>query len=170
MDEGKVHDRLGKEGDFSNAVILFTSNIGSETIAKTFADTGNPPKSSDMMDIMANYFRPEYLARLTEIVPFAPISEENVVKIFDIHLKSLLDPLTKQGIILEITPEAKKAMALIGFTPKYGARPIKGNIRNQLRRPISRMIISGELSKGSTLKIGLDKKGEFTWKVVNAKI
>lgn len=170
MDEGKVHDRLGKEGDFSNAVILFTSNIGSETIAKTFAETGNPPKSSDMMDIMANYFRPEYLARLTEIVPFAPITEENVVKIFDIHLKSLLDPLTKQGIILEITPEAKKTMALIGFTPKYGARPIKGNIRNQLRRPISRMIISGELSKGSTLKIGLDKKGEFTWKVVNAKI
>ncbi len=165
MDEGKVHDRLGKEGDFSNAVILFTSNIGSEHIAKTFTETGNPPKSSDMMEIMAKYFRPEYLARLTEIVPFAPISEENVVKIFDIHLKSLLDPLTKQGITLEISPEAKKAMALIGFTPKYGARPIKGNIRNQLRRPISRMIISGELSKGSLLKIGVDDKGEFTWEV-----
>jgi ATP-dependent Clp protease ATP-binding subunit ClpA len=166
MDEGKVHDRLGKEGDFSNAVILFTSNIGSEQIAKTFTDTGKPPKSSDLMDLMANYFRPEYLARLTEIVPFAPISEENVVKIFDIHLKSLLDPLTKQGITLEISPEAKKAMSLIGFTPKYGARPIKGNIRNQLRRPISRMIISGELVKGSVLKIELDEKGEFVWEVV----
>ncbi len=165
MDEGKVHDRLGKEGDFSNAVILFTSNIGSEHIAKTFTDTGNPPKSSDMMDIMSKHFRPEYLARLTEIVPFAPISEVNVVKIFDIHLKSLLDPLNKQGITLEITPEAKKAMALIGFTPKYGARPIKGNIRNQLRRPISRMIISGELVKGSVLKIGIDEQGEFSWEV-----
>ena len=169
MDEGKVHDRLGKEGDFSNAVILFTSNIGSEQIAKTFTDTGKPPKASDMMDIMANYFRPEYLARLTEIVPFAPITEENVVKIFDIHLKSLLDPLNKQGITLEISPEAKKAMALIGFTPKYGARPIKGNIRNQLRRPISRMIISGELAKGSVLKISLDKEGEFVWEAVKGE-
>jgi ATP-dependent Clp protease ATP-binding subunit ClpB len=166
MDEGKVHDRLGKEGDFSNAVVLFTSNIGSESIAKTFTDTGVPPKSNDLMDIMAKHFRPEYLARLTEIVPFAPITEENVVKIFDIHLKGLLDPLNKQGIMLEITPEAKKQMALLGFTPKYGARPIKGNIRNQLRRPISKMIISGELVKGNTLSISKEEgNDELVWTV-----
>ena len=103
--------------------------------------------------------------RLTEIVPFAPISEQNVVKIFEIHLKSLLDALSKQGITLDISPEAKKQLALTGFTPKYGARPIKGVIRNQLRRPISRMIISGELVKGSTLTIGLDDKQELTWTV-----
>jgi ATP-dependent Clp protease ATP-binding subunit ClpB len=115
---------------------------------------------------MAKHFRPEYLARLTEIVPFAPITEENVVKIFDIHLKGLLDPLNKQGIMLEITPEAKKQMALLGFTPKYGARPIKGNIRNQLRRPISKMIISGELVKGNTLSISKEEgNDELVWTV-----
>lgn len=164
LDEGKMHDRLGKEGDFSNAVILFTSNIGSEFISQKF-QKGERPTPNELMEIMSKHFRPEFLARLTEIVPFAPISEQNVVKIFEIHLKSLLDALSKQGITLDISPEAKKQLALTGFTPKYGARPIKGVIRNQLRRPISRMIISGELVKGSTLTIGLDDKQELTWTV-----
>jgi ATP-dependent Clp protease ATP-binding subunit ClpB len=75
MDEGKLHDRLGKEGDFSNALVLFTSNIGSQMIVDSFAK-GEIPKSSEMMDMMANYFRPEFLGRLTEIVPFAPISKD----------------------------------------------------------------------------------------------
>ena len=166
LDEGKLHDRLGKEGDFSNAIILFTSNIGSEIIAERF-NKSQIPSTNEMMEIMTKYFRPEFLARLTEIVPFAPISEENVVRIFDIHLQSLTDPLHKQGVSLSITPEAKKFLALSGFTPKYGARQIKGVIRNQLRRPISRMIIGGSLTKGNNLKISMkDPSGsELTWDV-----
>ncbi|HEX4851250.1 MAG TPA: AAA family ATPase, partial [Puia sp.] len=154
LDEGKLHDRLGKEGDFSNAIILFTSNIGSEIISEKF-NKGQIPSAHELMDIMSRYFRPEFLARLTEIVPFAPISEENVVRIFDIHLRSLTDPLYKQGVSLSISPDAKKFLALSGFTPKYGARQIKGVIRNQLRRPISRMIIGGTLGKGNNLKISM---------------
>jgi ATP-dependent Clp protease ATP-binding subunit ClpB len=162
LDEGKLHDRLGKEGDFSNAVILFTSNIGQEHIIKEFG-SGGIPKQSDMMEIMAKHFRPEFLARLTEIVPFAPITEENVVKVFEIHLKSLTDLLDKQGITLTITPEAKQHLALAGFTPRYGVRPLKGVIRNQLRRPISRMIISGQATKGTTIALSLGDDGEMKW-------
>jgi ATP-dependent Clp protease ATP-binding subunit ClpA len=166
LDEGKLHDRLGKEGDFSNAIILFTSNIGSEAIAEKF-NRGQVPATNDMMEIMTRYFRPEFLARLTEIVPFAPISEENVVRIFDIHLRSLTDPLHKQGVSLDISPEAKKFLAVSGFTPKYGARQIKGVIRNQLRRPISRMIIGGSLTRGNNLRISLqDSPGtDLVWDV-----
>jgi ATP-dependent Clp protease ATP-binding subunit ClpB len=68
MDEGKLHDRLGKEGDFSNAIILFTSNIGADHIVETF-NSGKIPTSTSLMEIMGNYFRPEFLGRLTEIVP-----------------------------------------------------------------------------------------------------
>jgi len=164
LDEGKLHDRLGKEGDFSNAIVLFTSNIGSEYISGRF-DTGVIPTPADLMEIMAGYFRPEFLARLTEIVPFAPISEENVVRIFDIHLRGLTDPLSKQGVTLSITPEAKRYLSLSGFTPKYGARQIKSVIRNQLRRPISRKIIAGELVKGSALNIDLDGSSGLKWEV-----
>ncbi|PST83464.1 type VI secretion system ATPase ClpV [Pedobacter yulinensis] len=152
LDEGHMHDRLGKEGDFSNALILFTSNIGSEWIAAQIAE-GKIPAHSQLMEIMAGHFRPEFLARLSEIVPFAPISEKHVVDIFNIQLRSLIDALEKQGINFEMDDEARKMIALSGFTPKYGARQLSGVIRNQLRRPISKYIISGELKKGQTVKI-----------------
>ena len=166
LDEGKLHDRLGKEGDFTNAVVLFTSNIGSEFVVKQFGE-GIIPAPNDLMEIMSKHFRPEFLARLTEIVPFAPISEENVVKIFDIHLRGLTEPMRRQGIMLEISPTAREFLALSGFTPRYGARPLKGVIRSQLRRPISRMIISGEVNKGDTLQVDLDDQKELTWNVIS---
>lgn len=163
LDEGHMHDRLGKEGDFSNALIIFTSNIGSEWIAEQFGK-GETPTSNKLMEIMTKHFRPEFLARLTEIVPFAPISEASIVRIFDIQMKGLLEALDKQGISFSISEEAKKYLALHGFTPKYGARQISSVIRNQLRRPISKYIISGELKKGSVIKA--DLKGEtLNWKI-----
>jgi len=165
LDEGRLHDRLGREGDFSNAVILFTSNIGSEQIIQAFG-AGQIPATNMLMESMSRHFRPEFLARLTEIVPFAPISEENVVQIFDIHLRPLQEQLRRQGITLELSDAARTHLALSGFTPRYGARPIKGVIRQQLRRPISRMIISAEVGKGSV--ISLDKAPEteeLTWQL-----
>jgi ATP-dependent Clp protease ATP-binding subunit ClpA len=162
LDEGKMHDRLGKEGDFSNSLIIFTSNIGSEWIVEQFGQ-GNMPKSSHLLEIMTKYFRPEFLARLTEIIPFAPISEANVVKILEIQMRSLLDSLDKQGINLDITDEAKQKIALTGFTPKYGARQISGVIRTALRRPISRFIVSGQASRGDTIQVHLNDEQEVDY-------
>jgi ATP-dependent Clp protease ATP-binding subunit ClpA len=162
LDEGKLHDRLGKEGDFSNSVVLFTSNIGSDFIIDSF-NKDIIPASNDLMEIMGRHFRPEFLGRLTEIVPFAPINEKNIVKIFDIHLKTLLKSLDQQGIQLEIDEAARKKLAMAGFTPKYGARPIIGIIRSKLRRPLSKMIIAGEIGKGSVVKLKTDKQGEIIW-------
>jgi ATP-dependent Clp protease ATP-binding subunit ClpB len=163
LDEGHMHDRLGKEGDFSNALIIFTSNIGSEWIAEQFGK-GEVPTSNKLMEIMTKYFRPEFLARLTEIVPFAPISENNIVRIFEIQMKSLLEALDKQGIRLELTDDVKKHLALNGFTPKYGARQISGVIRNQLRRPISKYIIAGELKKGNKVNVHLEEEA-LAWAI-----
>jgi len=163
LDEGKMHDRLGKEGDFSNSLILFTSNIGSEWIAEQF-DKGLMPTSNKLIEIMTKYFRPEFLARLTEVVPFAPINENSLVRIFEIQLRGLLDALEKQGIEFDITDEAKKMLAKNGFTPKYGARQISGVIRNHLRRPISKYIISGQLQKGSKVSVGrMTEADELSW-------
>lgn len=150
LDEGKLHDRLGKEGDFSNSVILFTSNIGSDHIIEQFAKDVIPT-SADLLEIMSHHFRPEFLARLTEILPFRPISEDTVGFIFDLQLKQLEKALEKQSIQLEIDAETRKKLALEGFSPKYGARPLRGIIRNRLRRPISRMIISQKVGKGQKI-------------------
>ena len=168
LDEGRLSDRLGREGDFSNAVILFTSNIGSEQIAASFA-AGQIPASTDLMETMTRFFRPEFLARLTEIVPFAPISEANVGRIFDIHLRPLVEQLRRQGITLTLSPQAREHLALSGFTPKYGARPITGVIRQQLRRPISRLIISGEARAGTVLALDKsDDSDDVTWVTTQA--
>ena len=155
LDAGKLHDRLGRVGDFSNALILFTSNIGSQYIAKKFQE-GNIPTNTEMMDIMQQYFRPEFLARLTEIVPFSPITEQTVVKIFDIHLKGLLKLLNEQDIKLEMSDEVKAKVAMKGFDPQDGARQIIGNIRKDLRHPLSKLIIAGKVKGGDTVVVGVD--------------
>jgi ATP-dependent Clp protease ATP-binding subunit ClpA len=118
------------------------------------------------MDIMTRHFRPEFLARVTEIVPFAPITERNVVRIFDIQLKKLLEMLNKQGVELIITDKAKRWLALSGFTPKYGARPLSAVIRNQLRRPLSRMLVAGTIGKGSHIKLDLIDEEKLEWDIL----
>lgn len=164
MDEGLIHDKLGKEGDFSNAIVIFTSNIASQWVTEKF-ETGQVPASNELMEKMAGHFRPEFLARLTEIVPFGPITEDMAVRIFDIQMRSLLQALERMDIQLEISPEAKTEFATNGFNSKYGARQISGVIRNQVRRPISRMLISGKLKKNDTLKLAIDSQKNQTWTI-----
>lgn len=164
LDEGKLHDRLGKEGDFSNSIVLFTSNIGSDFIVDQF-NKGQIPTNQELMEIMQKYFRPEFLARLTEIVPFAPISESTIVKIFEYQMRTLLKSLERQGITLTVADKAKKVLSANGFNPKYGARQIGGVVRSQLRRPLSKMIITGEITKGSAIVADVNDAGEVIWDI-----
>ncbi|MDR3057994.1 MAG: AAA family ATPase, partial [Prevotella sp.] len=164
MDEGKLHDRLGKEGDFSNALVIFTSNVGSEWLVEQIAQ-GKLPATTQIMEVMGRYFRPEFLARLSEIVPFRPISEDMLLQIFDIQLQSLRNALEKQGIELVIDEDTRRMLANKGFTPKYGARQVAGIIRNYLRRPISRYIIAGKVVKGNRLIVGMDENKELVWNI-----
>ena len=166
LDEGKLHDRLGRVGDFSNALILFTSNIGAKDIVAKF-NSGQIPENNELMDIMQGYFRPEFLARLTEIVPFSPITDKTVTAIFDIHMKGLLKLLAEQDITLELTPEARETIALRGYNQQYGARPVLGVIRKELRHPISKMMIAGKVKQGDHIVVGLDKDGNATFDVKN---
>lgn len=165
MDEGKLHDRLGKEGDFSNALVLFTSNIGAKYIVDT-VNSGNPPPSSNqLMELMTNNFRPEFLGRLTEIIPFSPITLANATNIFTIHLKkellSLLEPLE---ISLEIEDTALQFLVKSGFNATYGARPLKGIIRSELRRPLARKIIANEVNTKDKVKVTLENN-KLVWSI-----
>ena len=166
LDEGKLHDRLGRVGDFSNALILFTSNIGAKDIVAKF-NSGEIPGNNELMDIMQGYFRPEFLARLTEIVPFSPITDKTVTSIFDIHMKGLLKLLAEQNITLELTPEARQTIALRGYNQQYGARPVLGIIRKELRHPISKKLIAGEIKPGDHIVVGLDSEGNPAISVKN---
>lgn len=165
LDEGKLHDRLGRIGDFSNSLIIFTSNIGSDYIFKSFGEN-KIPTHDKMLEVMQGQFRPEFLARLTEIVPFSPITEEMIDRIFDIHIKNLLKTLYEQNIELKIDESARKYVTKVGFNAHYGARPILGIIRKEIRRPLSKLIISGDIKSGDkVLMIYDDEKKEISWEI-----
>ncbi|MCL2417502.1 MAG: ATP-dependent Clp protease ATP-binding subunit [Bacteroidales bacterium] len=162
MDEGRVHDKLNRVGDFSNALIVFTSNVGSDYIFKSF-EAGEIPSSNDLKQIMIERkFKPEFLGRLTEVIPFSPITEEIVLMIFNIHLKNLMKTLTELNITLTISDETKKTLAMSEFSPQLGARPILGIIRNHIRRPLSKMIISGEVKAGGKVELKYTN-GSYEW-------
>lgn len=165
LDEGKLHDRLGRVGDFSNSLIIFTSNIGSDYIFKSFAE-GVVPTHDQMLEVMQGQFRPEFLARLTEIVPFSPITEEMINKIFDIHIQNLLKTLREQNISLEIDDSARAYVTKVGFNAHYGARPILGIIRKEIRRPLSKLIISGDVNPGDSVVMKYDQENKaIVWDI-----
>lgn len=165
LDEGKLHDRLGRVGDFSNAVIIFTSNIGSDYIFKSF-ENNHIPTHDEMLEVMQGQFRPEFLARLTEILPFSPITEEMIYKIFDIHIRNLVKSLNNQDINLVIDDTAKKYITKVGFNTHYGARPVLGIIRKEIRRPLSKMIIAGDIEAGDTVIMKYDpENNQMVWEI-----
>lgn len=162
MDEGKIHDKLGREGDFSNSIIIFTSNIGSQWIVEQI-QSGHTPDSGKLIEVMAQYFRPEFLGRLTEVVPFAPIDENVAKQIFNLHFERLQEQLMKQkNIQLNLSDEALQHLANKGYSPKYGARPIAGVIRTYIKKSVSRLIVSEQIKSGDNIVINY-RNGELIW-------
>lgn len=162
MDEGKVHDKLGREGDFSNSIIIFTSNIGSQWIAEQI-QKGHQPTSNELIEVMSKYFRPEFLGRLTEVVPFSPITEAVAQQIFLLQFSRLQKQLLEQkDIQLDLAPETIAYLTSKGFSPQYGARPIAGVVRTYLKKTISKLIVSETIKPGDHI-IATYKDGNLQW-------
>jgi hypothetical protein len=163
MDEGKIHDKLGREGDFSNAIIIFTSNIASNWIAEQFHQ-GITPDSKHLIEVMSQHFRPEFLGRLTEVVPFAPINETIAQSIFRLHFSRLQQQLQEQkNIHIQISDEVLRFLSAKGYSPQYGARPIAGVVRTYLKKSISRLIVSEGIKEGDSVKVYYRDNG-LEWK------
>lgn len=153
MDEGHIHDKLGREGDFSNSIIIFTSNIGSQWISEQFVKEVTP-SSNELIEVMSVHFRPEFLGRITEVVPFAPINEQVAQMIFVLQFKSLQDQLKQQkNINIKLSNEALKYLSTKGYSKTYGARPISGVIRTYIKKVISRMIVSESIVPGDVVLV-----------------
>ena len=164
LDEGRLTSRLGKVGDFSNAIIIFTSNLASDLITESF-QSGKIPEQELLRSRLGHYFKDEFLGRLDEIIPFAPISRENIGKIFDLQLKSLRQTLQRRGIQFDVSDEARHHLAEAGFSPQYGARPLRAVIRQQIQRPLAQKIIDGEIPAGSEVQLSLDEERQLSWLV-----
>ncbi len=164
MDEGTIHDKLGRDGDFSNSIVIFTSNIGSQWITEQI-EKGVPPSSSQLIEVMAQHFRPEFLGRLTEVVPFSPITETIAKEIFMLHFSNLQAQLLKQkNITLNLSEEALEHLTQKGYSKKYGARPIAGVIRTYIKKNISRLIVGEQVKSGDVVELNY-KDGNLAWEL-----
>ena len=157
MDEGKIHDKLGREGDFSNAIVIFTSNIGSQWIAEQIT-AGKRPSSNALIEVMTDYFRPEFLGRLTEVVPFAPINEAIAREIFLLHFGRLQRQLQEEKqVSLTLSESALVYLAQKGYSAQYGARPIAGVIRSYLKKQVARLMVAEEIKAGDSVLVDYDE-------------
>jgi ATP-dependent Clp protease ATP-binding subunit ClpB len=167
LDEGKLHDKLGKEGDFTNAIILFTSNIGSESIIEAFRNDNKLLGEPEVKEEMKQYFPPAFINRLDKIVPFAPIYEEVISLIFDIHIKNVMKMLERKSVKLKIDEKAKSRLSSLGYNIEYGARPLLGVIRDYIETPLANMIIGNEIGEGDTATVNINDTNQFVWEISN---
>ena len=155
FDDGRLTDSKGKTVDFKNTIIILTSNIGSNIILDN-ALTGNTNKEQIKEEIMAKlreYFKPEFLNRIDETIFFDALTLENLSHIVDIQVQYLKNLLAERHIEIEISPAAKEHLALQGYNPMYGARPLKRTIRQLIENPLSKALLKGEFQDGDTIKI-----------------
>lgn len=164
LDEGRLTDSHGRTVDFRNAVIIMTSNIGSRTIVER-ADAAYDDMRSSVMDELRQHFRPEFLNRVDDVVVFHMLTRADVLEIVDLMLEHFRERLADLHIELTVTAAAKEALAEQGFDPVYGARPLKRAISRTLETPMSRMIIAGDATDGTTVRV--DHDGDtFTYSTV----
>ncbi len=167
LDEGLVHDKLDRKGDFSNAIVIFTSNVGTDEITAEF-NQGRIPSDDFLKELIQSTkkFRTEMLGRTMDVIPFAPISVEIAPKILDIHLGNFAKILRQQGISVELSAATKEELVRSGFSPKYGARPLKETIRRRLGNAISNKIIAGEIKNGDKVLLDWNKdQSDFIWEI-----
>ena len=159
LDDGKLTDSQGNTVNFSNTIIIMTSNAGSNLNNNSIGFGGNTVSKNKIMDSLRETFRPEFLNRVDEIVAFDPLTKEQLVQIIDLMLKDTISALNDKDIKLEITGEAKNFILEKGTDIKFGARPLRRAIQRYVEDELSEMILKGELLDGQTVNIDYEKDG-----------
>ncbi len=171
LEDGRLTDAKGRTVDFKNTLLIMTSNIGSKVIEKggggigfelgeDGAETQYNRIRSLVNEELKQYFRPEFLNRLDEIIVFRQLSKEEVKEIADILLKDVFTRLTEQEITLEVTEKFKDRLVEEGYNPSYGARPLRRAIMRLLEDVLAEEILSGRLGEGDEAKVDIDEEGK----------
>ena len=156
LDDGRLTDNKGRTVDFRNTIIIMTSNMGSHLIMDNFSrgyDGEKIPQEvidrtrGDVIDMLKQTLKPEFLNRIDEIVMFTPLTKENVYEIVGIQIRSLTKMLAENGIELQVTPKAQEWLARQGYDPMYGARPVKRTIQRYIVNDLSKKILAGDVEK-----------------------
>jgi ATP-dependent Clp protease ATP-binding subunit ClpB len=156
LDDGRLTDAQGRTVNFRNTVIIMTSNIGSEYLVGDATAGGEikPDVHELILAEMRGHFRPEFLNRLDDIVLFKPLTQAEIERIVDLMLDDLRARLAERQMRLEVTAEAERFIALQGFDPVYGARPLRRFIGREVETRIGRALLSGDVRDGAVIRVG----------------
>jgi ATP-dependent Clp protease ATP-binding subunit ClpB len=153
LDDGRLTDSHGRTVDFRNTLIVLTSNLGSEYLAALSEDQPAEAARGQVMAVVRNAFRPEFLNRLDEIILFHRLGRGDMTGIVEIQLRRLEALLEDRKIRLAITDQAKRWLAETGYDPVYGARPLKRTIQKSLQDPLARLILEGRIRDGDVVEV-----------------
>jgi ATP-dependent Clp protease ATP-binding subunit ClpB len=158
LDDGRLTDSQGRTVDFKNTVLIMTSNLGSQALQgdSLTSEAAFDRAREEVMDILKQSFRPEFLNRVDDIVIFRPLGEEQLVHIVDMRLKDLERLLADRKITIELTDESRHQLLMSGYDRAYGARPLKRAIQRLVQDPLAIKILDGEILHGDHVKIDAD--------------
>jgi len=156
LDDGRLTDGQGRTVDFRNAVVIMTSNLGSEQIQAHFGELDYAGMKQTVMEVAANHFRPEFINRIDEAVVFHPLVEEHIKEIAGLQMQELARRMAEKDFKLEISEAALAKVAQSGFDPVYGARPLKRAIQQTIENPLAQQILSGELVPGQPVWLDVE--------------
>ncbi|AEK22439.1 Chaperone protein clpB [Capnocytophaga canimorsus Cc5] len=157
LDEGRLTDNKGRTADFKNTIIIMTSNIGSHLIQESFEKYTNDLEKAtevakdDVLQLLKQTVRPEFINRIDDIVMFTPLSRENIRSIVRLQLRSIIKMVARENILLDATDQAIDYLAEKGFDPQFGARPVKRTLQKEVLNRLSKEILSGNIHKDKTI-------------------
>jgi ATP-dependent Clp protease ATP-binding subunit ClpB len=155
LDDGRLTDGQGRTVDFRNTILILTSNLGSQFIADPAIDDSD--KREKVMAVVRATFKPEFLNRLDEVIIFDALTTAELTEIVDLQVTGLGSRLANRRLTLSVSPEAREWLALTGFDPVYGARPLRRLIQSSIGDKLARGLLAGEISDGDTVVVDLDE-------------
>ena len=158
LDDGRLTDGQGRTVDFKNTVIIMTSNIGSDIIQEFAGDSEYTQMKAQVMNILGQHFKPEFINRVDESVVFHPLVAEQIKQIAKIQIEALAGRLIEQELNLTISEEALSLISAAGFDPIFGARPLKRAIQQGVENPLAQKILGNEFTKGCTIEVSVEEE------------
>jgi ATP-dependent Clp protease ATP-binding subunit ClpB len=159
LDDGRLTDSQGRTVDFTNTIVVMTSNIGSQAIQQLSGTADEKEIQRRVMEALQKHFLPEFLNRVDEVIVFHPLGREEIREIVDLQLKRLNGMLEKNGLHLEVTDAAKQLLANEGYDPTYGARPLKRVIQQRIQNALANELLAGNFVSGETILIDAARDG-----------
>jgi ATP-dependent Clp protease ATP-binding subunit ClpB len=159
LDDGRLTDSQGRTVDFTNTIVVMTSNIGSQAIQELSGKAAETEIHRRVLDALQKHFLPEFLNRVDEVIVFHPLGRDEIREIVDLQLQKLNAMLEKNGYLLEVTDSAKLLLASEGYDPAYGARPLKRVIQQRIQNSLANELLSGNFVAGDTILIDAARDG-----------